>query len=736
MFRLLSLMILFLTSLFAQDSYFEISGYLEHDELASVVKEVEALKSTVGGKIVIQLSSSSGEFRDVFNLAQNLYELRTNNKKFIVVYIQGRAVGPSAMIPFLADELIVTPYVAWGNIPYGIHHDVDLDRMRGLVKGLVNPELGHAAILRQLADAMIDPHYQLVYEQGHASIEREQAKQFEPLILNLKGIQSLGLSANVMEDEDFIKQFAPEEVSSSLSTLRRGSVSDYVTPEELERKLKKHIKYSVNEENLIGYLHVGPDHQINQSTYLYFKFALEEFRNKGVRFVLLHLNTPGGEVLSSIKIVDMLQKMDLNYGIPVIAHIDDWAVSAGAMLAYACRFIAVSPNSLMGAAEPVLIDSNQQMQSAPEKVNSALRAEFASLASFYGRNPLLAEAMVDQEMTLVVRNHKIVKLHSEDQIRAGGANPDIIITSHGKLLTLTADQLIDLGVADFMVPLQLTASQRELDDNAGTWPATQMPLFKVSYFSDIPHAVVMAYQDWRITFFTILSNPVIMSLLFIGLVIGFYIEINTPGFGLPGSIGLACLALILLSSFSTEAIHWIELIILVGGLILLAIELFVIPGFGVVGILGIILTIVGLFALMLPGIDKLNLFHWDSFQLVGAVFLERLAWLCGALIFSVIVIVLLARFYSHRFFRFSKLVLHGEQEGFISGIPRELMPEEGELGETITPLRPSGKVHIGEHIYDAIAQTGYLDKNLAIEVVRVEGSRLVVRPVELKGKRC
>ena len=143
----------------------------------------------------------------------------------------------------------------------------------------------------------------------------------------------------------------------------------------------------------------------------------------------------------------------------------------------------------------------------------------------------------------------------------------------------------------------------------------------------------------------------------------------------------------------------------------------------------------GLFALMLPGIDKLNFFHWDSFQLIGAVFLERLAWLSAALIFSIILIILLARFYSHRFFRFSKFILHGEQEGFVAGIPLELMPEEGELGETVTPLRPSGKVHIGEQLYDASAQIGSLEKGVAIEVVRVQGSRLIVRAIELKGKK-
>jgi len=726
--------VLISAALLAREDVLVVKGYLGHEEMGPIFNEVEKIKETVGGKVIVQLSSSSGDFQEVFSLAQNLFELRNNNDKLIVVYIQGRAVGPAAIIPFVADEVLVTPFVAWGDIPYGVKYEFDWYRARSMVKGLINQSLERAPVLMQLADAMIDPHYQLIYEKGRPILEREGSKHFEPLILNLKGMKSLGLVSLVISDEEFDREYFPDKSAKDIAHLYEGIVTDYVTPAELQARLQKHIRYSDTEENLIGYLQLSPDHPIRQSTYLYFKFALEEFKKRKVRFVLLNINTPGGEVLSSLKMVDLLQKMDLEHGIPIIAYIDDWAVSAGAMIAYACRFIFVNPSSLMGAAEPVLSKQEGGMETAPEKVNSALRAEFSNLASFYGRNELLAQGMVDKDMILVIRNHQIVKLDSETEIRSGGSNPDILVSGRGKLLTLNSKQLIDLGVADYLIEHPSTYFEKQENEKL-SWPAKKMPIFQQPYLEKIPHAVMISFEDWRITFFTVLSNPVIMSLLFIGLVIGFYIEINTPGFGIPGSIGLACLALILLASFSTEAIHWIELIILAVGLILLMIELFVIPGFGVVGILGIILTIIGLFALMLPGIDKLNFFHLDSFQLIGAVFLERLAWLSAALIFSILLIFLLARFYSHRFFRFSKFVLHGEQEGFVAGIPRELMPEEGELGETVTPLRPSGKVHIGEQLYDAMAQTGYLEKNMAIEVVRVEGSRLIVRPVELKGKR-
>ena len=136
---------------------------------------------------------------------------------------------------------------------------------------------------------------------------------------------------------------------------------------------------------------------------------------------------------------------------------------------------------------------------------------------------------------------------------------------------------------------------------------------------------------------------------------------------------------------------------------------------------------------MLPGIDKLNFLEPGTFNLVGMAFVERLAWLLGGLFFAIITIILMARLFSNRFFRFSKLILKGEEEtkeGYVSGIPKELMPEVGDLGESVTPLRPSGKVHIGDNLFDAVTQGGYLETNTAIEVVKIEGSKVVVKPLK------
>lgn len=708
-------------AVFGKDTFLYMRGYLDRDLIRGVEETLEEGILEGEGRIIVQVNSSSGDLTETLRLAERIYDLKMRRNRYVIVYIQGKAVGPAAILPFVADKVVATPLVAWGDIPYGVKGDWSSSKLKGAIFGMISPTRKDRETLSRLVDAMIDPNHQVMV-QG--------AKKGEgPLVLNLKGMESLGVVDQVLTDNAFATEYVPVPKQDFIATGKVGSG-------ELTEKLKEAIPYDATGENLVGYLHIGNDRPIDISTYIYVKFALKEYVDRKVKCVILDLNTPGGEVLSALKIVDLLQHLDVQEGIPVIAFVHDWAVSAGAMLAYACRFIAAEPQSLMGAAEPVYSGEGGQMVTASEKVNSALRAEFANLASFYGRNPLIAEAMVDKEMTLVLRNHKVVSLMNESEIISGGSHPDVLISGRGKLLTLTGGQMMDLGVADFMVPLKAISQVTDEERSQGTWPAKKNLVFQEPYLAGMPDAMIIDYHDWKVVFFTILTHPVVAMLLFVGLIVGFYIEINTPGFGIPGSIALGCLVLVLISSFASHAVSWLEVIILTIGIALLVMELFIIPGFGVVGILGIILTIIGLFALMLPGISKLLTFDVGSFSLMGETFMMRIAWLFAGLLIAILVVFLLARFCSHKFFRFSKLVLKGEQEGYVAGIPKEAMPEVGEHGVAESSLRPSGKVFIGDHLYDGVTLGGFIEKGTAVEIVKIEGSKVVVQPLKEHHDPC
>lgn len=497
----------------------------------------------------------------------------------------------------------------------------------------------------------------------------------------------------------------------------------------LGESFQEAIHYSATEKNVIGRITImDKNSMISQGTWLYVKQALDHFKETKPIFIILELNTPGGQVFAAEMIADALKEMDTQHHIPIVCYINNWAISAGAMLAYSSRFIVTSKDASMGAAEPVNIGGEGGMTSASEKINSAIRSDFANMASFYDRNPILAKAMVDKDVIVVQREGQFVELSDSAKILA----TDKVINAKGKLLTLNAEEMKSYGVSNLLMePMQLPPLTKE-EEASEIYPADRSPLFHQPFFRDIPHAEIHTYQmDWKSIFFSFLASPAVSSLLFMGMMVAFYMEINGAGFGIAGLVGVTCLALILLSSFATQSSNWLELIIFFSGVALLLFDLFVLPTFGIAGILGVLLTIGGLFALMIPGIGK---FHYDmdtgNLNAAGEYVLERLGFLSLGLLFAIAIIVFLARFVPPRFYPMQRFVLRGnEQVGTHAGISPAELPKVGAAGFAMTALRPAGSVVIENKIYDAISDGDYLAKGEKISVERLDGSTLVVRKV-------
>lgn len=499
--------------------------------------------------------------------------------------------------------------------------------------------------------------------------------------------------------------------------------------EKLEERLNANIHPS-KEGNRVGKIKIdNRSSGITESTWIYVKHALDYYKKNPPLFLILELNTPGGEVFTAEKISDALKEMDTQYNVPVIAFINNWAISAGAMLAYSSRFIAVVKDASMGAAEPVLQDTTSgELKTASEKVNSALRSDFANRANFFDRNPDIAEAMVDKDLILVQRGEKILKLDTENQIQAS----DKVISPKGKLLTLNASQLMDYGVADIYLPPAKLPLITEEEREKGIWPGDKELLFQYPFFKGISNAFIDEYQmDWKTLFLSLLANPIVTSILFLGLMLGFYMEINTPGFGFPGILALSCLFLLTLSSFALEIGDFLELILMGVGVIVLLIDFFWLPTFGLLGIIGAALFLIGFFGLLLPGIGSIE-FELDTqtFNAAGEAFFNRLVWLFATFLAGLGLIALLARFIHPRFSAFKRFVLEGnEQEGYIASLDPKHMPKAGTPGVAISPLRPSGKVEIEGKIYDAMSTGQLIEQGAKIVVLRYEETTLFVREI-------
>jgi membrane-bound ClpP family serine protease len=711
-----------------------LRGYLGADQIALAKKEVENALQQEISSLVLEINSNGGDLQSALDLAKQIYEAKADKNFKMIVYIDDKAVGPSAIFPLLADELYISRVASWGDIPLGSEKAIPTNILRNRVLSLIFSENPHAEILTILASAMTDPSIQIYDDKGW-KIASEASKSTKPtlstpgevLVVNHVQLKSLGLVKEIMNLEKFQELYPFESTKSQAKSVSSGEV--LVSPVSKE-KLESHIKFTEGGPNTIGLIEiVDKQKEINQSTWLYVKKALEYYKDTKPIFVILKLDTPGGEVFAAEKISDALREFDTQNNIPVIAFIDNWAMSAGAMLAYSCRYIAIVKDASMGAAEPITIGESGQMQSASEKVNSALRTDFANRAQFFDRNPYLAEAMVDKDTILVFRHGKVVKLDSESQIKSTGPNPDVLISPKGKLLTLNAEQLMKYGVADLLVmPAKLTALTDE-EKEKGKWPFAKIALSEDAFLKKIPHAIVDTYQmDWKTRFFALLASPMVASMLFLGMILGFYIEINSPGFGVPGSIALTCLFLIVLSSFSLEIANWLELILLLVGITTILVELFVLPTFGLLGFIGIICFLAGLFGMMLPGAGSVSYeYETHTFNAAGEVFFERLAWLCGTLVLAFILIALLARYVTPSLGVFNRFVLSGhEQEGYLAVDSPSSLPKSGTKGEVVATLRPAGKVLIEGTIYDAISSGGFIEEGTSIVVSRIEGSSIVV----------
>jgi membrane-bound serine protease (ClpP class) len=699
---------------------FTLEGHLDEKALSPINKYIDGLTPKAGDFLVIKLNSSSGSLDGVLELSKKLYLLK-KQKVDILVYIDDKAVGPAAIIPFVATERAVAPFVSWGDIQSSAEKLLPVNILRSQVLSLLDRNDPEYENLRRAAEGMLDSSVEVTFP-GNTEI---LSKKGEALILNSRQIESFSFST---KSSDWTKEEKESFVTEKKENLSGEDAANVPATGLFSEK----IKFVENEENTVGYIAIDDfKHGINQSTWIYVKSALDYYKKNKPRFIILLIDSPGGEVFAAQKISDALKDFDVDTGIPIVAVIDNRAFSAGAMLAYSCRYITATKEASMGAAEPVLLGEGGKMQSASEKINSALRTDFANRAKFYNRNPLIAEAMVDKDLILVMRYGQILKLDSEDQIRTSGPNPDKVIIAKGKIMTLNAEQMTEYKVSDAILPTTSVPERTFAELSTGSWDTSKERLFLDPFFKALPKAKVKRYiMDWQTRFFAVLVSPMVASMLVMGMMIGFYMEMNSPGFGLPGSVSVLCFMLMVLSSFALDAIGFLEIILILMGIALIIADVTLIPTFGLLGSVGVIFFFVGLMGLLLPGLESVS-FDFDSqtFNAAGDAVLDRFIYLCGALILSTIAILLLARYVTPRLLMFSRLVQVGEQEaseGYVAGLLPDEMPKLNSSGVAETMLRPAGKVVIANVLYDAVSSGKMIEKGEKIIVTAIEGNRVIV----------
>ena len=394
----------------------------------------------------------------------------------------------------------------------------------------------------------------------------------------------------------------------------------------------------------------------------YVSRVLREARAAGASAALLDIDTPGGRVDAAERIVDAVR----HAGIPVYAYVNPRAYSAGAMIALAADSIYFAPAGVMGAATPV----DGQGTKAPEKYVSAMRAAFRSLAQARGIDPRIAEAMVDESVEIP------------------GLKPA------GKLLTLTTTEAVRLGYGKAaLTSIEAVLAQVGL---AGAQVRT-------------PPA------NWAELLVRFLTNPAVSPLLLSLGILGLIFEIKAGHFGIGGLVSLTSLGLFFGSGIIVGLAGWEEIILLGLGFVALGLEVFVLPGFGVAGILGLAL-IGAAVVLALVG----NAPTAADFGMVGLILLATL----------VVTVSVLFGWLRHlpNSTRFRRVLLqdgHQAAAGYVSAPAR--VDLVGQAGLAVTDLRPSGVVAVGEERIDAVTEGEYVTQGTSVKVLRSEGYRHIVR---------
>lgn len=401
----------------------------------------------------------------------------------------------------------------------------------------------------------------------------------------------------------------------------------------------------------------------------YIDRAIEDAEAGEAALLVFDIDTFGGLVEAA----DKIRKAILDAPMPTVAFIDKNAASAGALISYAADRIVMVPGASIGAATVVEGNSGE---AAPDKYQSYMRGLMRATAEANDRDPSIAEAMVDE--TLEVEN----------------------VSEAGKVLTLSAEEALELGVAD-----AIFESVEEVVEAYGLEGA-----------SFVAHRATRPEQVLR--FF---ASPIVQSILMLMMLGGLYFELQTPGVGFAGSIALVGAAMFFAPHYLLGLVEVWEVAVFILGVVLILVELFVIPGFGIAGVAGIIMVVGSLVVSLIGNVSL-------QFPPLDAVY-SAFGTLAITLVMLMMLIFALGK-YLPRSERLNQLVLAPElssDEGYTSADTHEELL--GQLGKTLTPLRPSGRAEIDGERVDVITAGEFIPDGAQVKVVQVRGSRVEVREV-------
>ena len=416
-------------------------------------------------------------------------------------------------------------------------------------------------------------------------------------------------------------------------------------------------------DSLTVFYRIRLDQNIDPAARRLVTLGLEKAAAAEADYILLDLNTYGGAVDAADSIRNAILRCDR----PVISFVNMQAASAGALISIACDSIYMKTGSSIGAATVV----DQAGNVMPDKYQSFMRGMMRSTAQATGRDPKIAESMVDT----------------------------------ANVLSLTPSEAIEVGFCDGICEDEFEVARKVAGSDG----------FIIRNMEDD--------ISWLDRLIQLLLNPLLQSIFMMMIIGGIFVEIRTPGIGLPLVTAIVGALLYFAPAYLGDLVSYWEILLFVVGLVLIGVEIFVLPGFGVCGILGIIAVVLSLAFAM---VDNAELFHWDGslnlqpiLRPIGIVIISASAAIFGS-------VLLVRKLFATR--SFDHIALRQElkaDEGF-TGVASGLESFVGETVTVFTDLRPSGKVKTADgRIFEATLKFGgFAEKGTSLTVISAEQGRL------------
>ena len=671
---------------------------MSHIERAARQVLGEATRAGQRPIIVFEIEPGPSEYHHCLGLARFIAnELRGATT---VAYLAKPTYGHTVMVALACDEIVMAPDAAIGDIGRG--EDFIAQGQRRDYIDLVERR-------RQVPEALVLGMLDKGLEVLEAETQAGRRFVLRQDLEKLRGEVAVG-DTRVVKDASAPGIFSAREarnygIAARLAPTREAVADAYGLPNE-----------ALIEDPTLGAepkaVLLRFDGFINSVQQQFVFNSIDAALVEGVNLVIVEIDSPGGEAQISIDIANYLRKMERAR---TVAYIPRQALSGAAFVALGCDEILMHADARMGDAGPIIIGPDAVFRHAPEKLISDLSPQVRLLAESKHRPPALAEAMVNRNVEVFeVRNKQTGKrTFMSDAEIADADDPGewekgklVFESRQDHFLEVTGSRAVELGLAADTVESFAAVKQR--------------------YGLDIdPRVLNRTWVDGLVYYLN--TGFAKGTLLVVGLIC-LYIEINTPGFGLGGLVAGLCFLLFFWSSMLGGTATWLEVLLFLAGVGCLALEIFVIPGFGVTGVTGALLILGSIVLASQTFIIPRTSYEYE-------VFGDSLKMLSLSLAAFTGLAFALGRYF-HAIPVFSRMVLAPPTADEIIESDAELAQTGGgadwlfdQKGVTTTTLRPAGKARFGDHFVDVVAEGGFIAQGSQVRVIEVSGNRVVVKEV-------